>query len=527
MFDILILNGTVIDGTGEKRKTIDIGIKGGSISDMGILSHTEALKVIDAKDLFVTPGFIDLHTHSDFTLLLDGRAESFVRQGVTTEVIGNCGLSCAPLGDPDDLKRNVFCFIAPYEADWSSMDQYMGKLEKRELGINVAPLVGHASIRSFVMGYDRRNATEDEMAEIRLLLRESLEAGAWGFSTGLEYFPGIAANREEINTLCDIVKRYDGLYTTHVKNRDEHYKSGFGEAFDTAKQTGVRLQISHAVPKYGAPTEAKDWFLERLNTYRETLDIACDVIPYEWGPTSMTAILPPDVLQNSVDKIIGLLNKSDSRTAIKNQKQPFWLLLRDRCWDKIVLYHSVKFRGLIGKSALQIAEVLQTSPFDALLDILAEEGEDMFSVLMMGKFKRSADLIDIMTHPYCGVISDGLSLSNSGPLKELVWSPGCYGWVSRFLEKFTGENALISLEEGIAKITGLAAQRLGLKNRGLIKKGYRADIVVYNQETFKERGSLFDPAVYPEGIEHVLINGEFAIENGIYSGIGNGELLRK
>lgn len=253
MFDILIINGTIIDGTGNTRQTLDIGIKNGRISDMGILNHSEALKVIDAKGLIVAPGFIDLHSHSDFTLLLDGRAESFVRQGVTTEVIGNCGLSCAPLGNPDTLKRNVFCFISPYEADWSGMDQYMEKLEKSELGINVAPLVGHASIRSFVMGYDRRDATENEMAEMSHLLQESLEAGAWGFSTGLEYFPGMAANKEEINALCDIVKQYDGLYTTHVKNRDEHYKAGFGEAFNTANQTGVRLQISHAVPKYGAP----------------------------------------------------------------------------------------------------------------------------------------------------------------------------------------------------------------------------------------------------------------------------------
>ena len=236
MFDLLILNGTVIDGTGKPHKTIDVGIKDGRISEMGDLNNMKASKVVDAKGLLVTPGFIDLHSHSDFALLLDGSAQSFVRQGVTTEVIGNCGMSCAPLGDPDMLKRNIFCFLPPYEADWSGMDQYVRKLERRKLGINVAPLAGHASIRSFVMGYDRREATKNEIAEMSHLLQDSLDAGAWGFSTGLEYFPGMAASQEEINTLCDIVKRYDGLYTTHVKNRDEHYKTGFGEAFDAAKK---------------------------------------------------------------------------------------------------------------------------------------------------------------------------------------------------------------------------------------------------------------------------------------------------
>ncbi len=527
MFDVLIINGMVIDGTGNDREPLDIGIKAGKITAIGHLKHAKAADVIDATGLYVAPGFIDLHSHSDFTLLLDGRGESFVRQGVTTEVIGNCGMSCAPLRALHYLKRNVFCFMDPYEAKWLRMAEYMQELENTGLGINVAPLAGHAAIRSFVMGYERRDASAAEITEMAGLLRDSLEAGVWGFSTGLEYFPGTSASKEEINALCRVIKRYDGIYTTHVKNRDEHYKQGFGEAFDTADQTGVRLQISHAVPKYGAPDEAKDWFLDQLDTYQKRLNIACDVIPYESGPTSMTAILPADILKHDISEVIHFLKDENVRDLIKNQKQPFWLLIRDRCWDKLFLYHSEKFRDLIGKNAAQIAEIFHTTPFDALLDILIAEGENMFSVLMMGKIKRSTDLIDIISHPLTGVISDGLSLSKSGPLRGLVWSPGCFGWVPRYVEKFIGDEKPVKLEEGIAKITGFAAQRVGFKDRGLLKKGNWADIVVFDLEKFKEKASLFDPAVYPEGVEYVLINGKYSVENGKYLGAKSGKLLRK
>lgn len=527
MFDVLIINGTVIDGTGRDRDDFDIGIKDGRIAEMGHLKQARADKRIDAEGLYVTPGFIDLHSHSDFTLLLDERGESFVRQGVTTEVIGNCGLSCAPLGNPRDLRRNVFCFMDPYTARWSQLDGYLSILEAKRLGLNVAPLVGHAAIRSFVMGYEHRHASATEIEKMKAVLRQCLEAGAWGLSTGLEYFPGNSAAKEEIHGLCKIVKQYDGIYTTHVKNRDEHYRKGYGEAFETAVETGVRLQVSHAVPKYGAPVEAKDRLIDQLNRYEKSLDIACDVIPYEWGPTTMSAILPAELLKEDTQTIIRRLKEKSTREQIKAQKQPFWLLLRDQCWDRIVLYQSEKFRDLIGKTALQLAEVFHTSPYDALLDILMEEGENLFGVLMMGKIKRTADLIDILEHRLTGVISDGLSLSLGGPLKKLSWSPGCFGWVPRFFGTYVGNEKLLRLEEGVAKITGFAASRLGLKNRGLLIRGNWADIVVFDADKLKDKASLFKPAVYPEGVKFVLINGEMVVENEKYLGIKSGKLLRR
>ena len=527
LFDLLIKNGKVIDGSGGASSHADIAVDAGRIADIGTLNEASATTTVDASGMCVAPGFIDLHSHSDFTLLLDSRAESFIRQGVTTEVIGNCGMSAAPLKHHEYLKRNVFCYAEPFTLRWSSTDEYFSTLEGNGLGINVVPLIGHAALRSYVMGFDQRPATSTEQTEMQHLLTDCLDAGAWGLSSGLEYFPGSSAEPSEIDGLCRVVSKYDGLYATHVRNRDENYQQGFQEPLDTALRSGVRLQISHIVPKYGAPPEAARWTLDQLSAYADTIDVACDAIPYEWGPTTMTAILPASLLKNDISEIVRILSDPSRREAIKNQEQFFWLLIRDQCWDSIKLYHSIKFPELIGKNAFELADALHTTPFDALLDILAEEGEQMFGVLMMGKIKRENDLADCIAYHSCGIISDGLSLSPTGPLKGINWSPGCYGWVSRFFECFVGTSKMLSIEEGVARISGAAARRLGLSNRGLLRKGYWADIVVFDPQQLVDRTSLQDPAVFPTGIEYVVINGEIVVENGQYLDRRQGRLLRK
>ena len=527
MFDLLIENGKIVDGSGRASLDTDIAIDHGRIAVIGKLDKALAHSTIDASGMYVSPGFIDLHSHSDFTLLLDSRAESFVRQGVTTEVIGNCGMSAAPLKHHDDLRRNVFCYSEPFELRWSSTNEYFNMLEDNGLGINVAPLIGHAALRSYVMGFDQRWAIVDEQADMEQLLTGCMEVGAWGMSSGLEYFPGSSASADEIDGLCRVVRKYNGLYATHVRNRDENYKQGFLEPLDSASRSGVRLQISHIVPKYGAPPDAARWTLEQLTSYADRVDVACDAIPYEWGPTTMTAILPASLLKNDISEIVHVLRDPARRQAIKNQKQFFWLLIRDQCWDSIKLYHSRKFPELIGKNGFELAEALNTTPFDALLDILAEEGEHMFSVLMMGKIKRDNDLAECIAYRNCCIISDGLSLSPTGPLNGINWSPGCYGWVPRFFERFVGTSKLLSIEEGVSKITGAAASRLGLSDRGLIRKGYWADIVVFDPEKLIDHTSLQNPAVFPTGIEHVVINGKIVVENGQYLDSCQGKLLRK
>jgi N-acyl-D-aspartate/D-glutamate deacylase len=526
MFDTIILNGIVIDGTGRKRKKIDIGINNEDIITLGELKKAKGLKIIDAKGLYITPGFIDLHTHSDFALLLDGSAESFARQGVTTQIIGNCGFSCAPLKKPEYLRRNIFGYIKPYKANWTKLNGYLEILEKKGLGTNVIALIGHAAIRSHVMGYENRSATIKEVKKMTEILEESIEQGAFGLSTGLEYFPGNIASDDEITSLLKVIKKHDCIYATHVRNRDEKFASGFSEAFRVAEKMGIKLQISHAVPKYGAPKMASDWFLEELSKYGKTTDIACDVIPYVWGPTSVTAILPNTVLKNNTNTIIKILKDKRVREQIKNQKRPIWLLFRDRCWDKICIYHSIKYPEFIGKSLIEISKKLGVTPFDAIIDFLIAEGENMFSALMIGKIKNEKDLKKIINHPLVGVISDGMSLSIKGKLKNVRWSPGCYGWVPRFIKEYTGEGKNLALEAGIAKITGFPSKRLGLKRRGLIKSGYKADIVIFSFDDFNDKSNFLKPGIYPDGLKYVLINGKVVINNCEDTGKLAGKVLK-
>lgn len=526
MFDIIILNGIVIDGTGRKRRKIDIGINSEDIIALGNLNKDKGLKIIDAKRLYVTPGFIDLHTHSDFVLLLDGSAESFIKQGVTTQVIGNCGFSCAPLKKPEYLRRNIFGYVEPYKANWTKLNDYLKILEKNRLGTNVVTLIGHAAIRSYVMGYENRSATIKEVKKMTEILEESIEQGAFGLSTGLEYFPGNITSEDEITSLLKVIKKYDCIYATHVRNRDEKFVSGFNEAFKVAEKVGIKLQISHAVPKYGAPKIASDWFLEELNKYGKTTDIACDVIPYVWGPTSVTALLPKTILNNNINKIIKLLKDNQIREYMKNQKQPMWLLFRDRCWDKICIYYSKKFPEFIGNNLIEVSEKLRTTPFNAIIDILIAEGEDMFSALMIGKIKSERDLKKIINHPLAGVISDGMSLSTKGKLKNVRWSPGCYGWAPRFIKKYTGKGKNLTLEEGIAKITGFPSRRLGLKRRGLIRNGFKADIAMFSLDDFNDKSTFLKPGIYPDGLKYVLINGEVVINNCKDTGRLAGKVLK-
>lgn len=527
MFDLVILNGKVIDGTGSPERKMDIAVKDGRIVEIGLLGNAIGKEVFDAEGLYVTPGFIDMHTHSDYTLLLDGKAESFVRQGVTTEVIGNCGLSCTPFKSLEYLKRNVFCHIEGYRPEWKNPKDYYEDLQNRQLGINVVPLSGHAAIRSYVVGFENREASSNEIQGMKRLLEESMEYGAFGFSTGLEYFPGNSADEQEITELCKIVARYDGLYATHVRNRDEQYQQGYGEAFDTAKRTGVRLQISHATPKYGAPEEATDWVLDKIHHYGGSLDLACDVIPYEWGPTTMTAILPNELLRKSPEEIAALLKDKSVRDSVRNQKKPFWLLVRDRKWDEIQLYHSIKSPEFNGMTFQAIGSAMNVDPYDAMMDLLIADGTDMFGALMMGKIKSKKHIASFLKQGHTGVISDGLSLSDKGPLRHIRWSPGCYGWVPRFLDEYVSNTGMLTLQQAIHRITGLPARQLGLKKRGLLKKDFKADITIFSKEDFKENPSTAGNDQFATGIKLVIIDGGIVIRDDCHTGVYKGKVLKK
>ncbi|WP_116474930.1 N-acyl-D-amino-acid deacylase family protein [Zobellella maritima] len=529
MFDTIITNGLLIDGTGKAAGKADLGIRGEHIAAIGDLSSAQAKNYIDASGLIVSPGFIDIHTHSDFSLLVNGKAESQVHQGVTLEVVGNCGHSCAPCPKCDALKGSIFGYQSDIKMTWNTFDEYLTVLDEQPLGVNVAAYVGHGTLRIAAMdGNINRPATSREIKEMERLLAASLEEGAIGFSTGLEYSPGSSAPTSEITQLCKVLQQYDRLYATHVRNRDIYYEQGFGEALAVARNAGVRLQISHIAPKFGAPAHAMEHTLEMINWAREDgVDVAFDIIPHNWGPTTMSSILPPWAFDGGIAKILERLATPSLRAALKDNPNPIWQLIPAGRWDLIMLFQSNQNPGLIGMTISEIAAKRRESdPHDTVLNLLLEEGEGLFNMTWAANNFAEADNRLCVSQPECGIISDTITLAPYGALGNTRWSPSSYGWTSRFIEKYHRKDQLITLEDAVRRITGLAAERLGIQDRGVLRVGNIADITIFNSAEIHDNSTMQDPNRYPSGITHVLVNGKLTIHAGQRTHENAGRVLR-
>ena len=482
MLDLVLRNGRVFDGTGADGFNADIGVEDGKIATIGRLSDVESAEMIDVTGLVVSPGFIDMHTHSDFTLLADGRAQSQVHQGVTTEVVGQCGASCAPVKSHD-----VIPIVSPWYKEgclnhaWHSFGEYLDALEATDLGVNVMAFVGHGTVHRAVLGDVLAPAITTTSRRCARLVEEALEQGAGGFSTGLEYWPGIMAAPEHIVPMCEIAKKYGRLYATHVRNRDTQYDLGFAEAIATARQSGARLQISHIQPKFGAPDFAMEHTLEMIEVARgHGVDIAFDVIPHDWNNTLVSAILPKWVREGGTEAVLRHLKDPKSRERIKKNPQPMWLIVKAGRWSDIVLLSATVNKDLIGIDFAEIGRMRGTDPYDAVLDLLLEEGEYMLSAFWASRSFRDSDVELCLQQPECAVISDTIALASDGVLKDAVGSLSGYGWAARFLQHYVRDRKVVSLSEAVRKITSVPAARLGIKDRGVLQPGYRADITVFD-----------------------------------------------
>ena len=527
-FDTILENGIIYDGTGNDGYVADLGIENGRIEHIGQLKDASCENRINIAGLALTPGFIDLHTHSDFTLVVNGKAESQVHQGVTTEAIGQCGHSVAPLCHRDEIAKRAVGYVADADTEgWQSFGEYLDTLEKQPLGVNVAAFVGHGTIHHAVMGDDLRLPEPEEVDQMAALVEQSLEGGALGFSTGLEYWPGSQSSPETIEPLCQVAAKYDRLYATHVRNRDRYYDLGFGEAMTTARAAECRLQISHIQPKYGAPSHAMDHTLEMIHgSQKYGLDVAFDIIPHDWNHTLIMAILPKWALEGGVEQIIARLKDRDIRERIKRNRNPMWLLVADRIWSKIVLLNSAENANLVGENFADIGKMRGIDPYDAVFDLLLEEGHAMHGLLWTSHAFRHSDLELCLQQSDCAVISDTQALAPYGLLANNIGSLSGYGWTSEFLSKYVKENNTLSLAEGIRRMTSLPAERLGLKNRGLIKQGFKADLVVFDPDAIKSTWSIKQPRSYAKGFQHVFVNGVQTIANGERTANNSGTVLR-
>jgi len=504
-----------MDGTGNSWFFGDVGIKDGKIVEVGRVNQRGREK-IDAGGQVVAPGFIDGHCHSDLMVLDDPRSEIKLQQGVTTEVVGNCGMTPAPFAPQNlDLLRT---YVEPVlgntgrEWRWETVEQYFDALLEAEPSENVATYVGHGTLRIAVMGFEDRPASGEELDRMKRLLEEALQAGVIGLSLGLMYAPGNYTPREELAELCSVLTRYDGLLATHIRGEGNSLIPSIEEVIWIAERSGVPLQISHLKAAGGGNWGRVTRAMELIEEARSrVLDVTCDVYPYTAGSTSLTTLLPPWALEGGVSQTLERLGDPTSRKRIKaelRQEHDDWdNLVASTGWDSV--YISSLSRGhdanLAGKNVLEVSESRGVDPEDCMRDLLLEQDGKVSIVFF---HMAGSDVEQVIGWERSLIASDSLHDQAEKP------HPRLYGTFPHVLARYVREKKLLSLEEAVRKMTSFPARRFNLGKRGLIAPGYAADLVVFDPQTILDTATYEDPKHFPEGISHVLVNGTKAIECG-------------
>jgi N-acyl-D-aspartate/D-glutamate deacylase len=525
--DVILAGGQVVDGSGAPAYRADVGVEGGRIAAIGDLSGAEAALRLDATGCVVAPGFIDPHTHSDLALLLNPEAHSKVRQGVTTEVIGNCGSSPAPLVGPhaaDIRARSGGSGATAWGEDWTwrTFGEYLDRLEAARPAVNVFPLAGHVTLRSAAMGFDYRPPTAEEQAGMEALLEEALQAGAGGMSSGLMTPPSSYADTEELVALARVLRRYDALYFSHIRGEGETLFRATAEAIEVGERAGVPVQIAHHKaafrPNWGRMpnvTRLSEWANDR------GVDVQFDVYPYTAGSAGLTQLIPDWVHEGGREALLGRLRDPATRARIREEVLAF-----GREWDRVYVtaVQSEANRPLEGKTLAEIGEQRHAAPVDVLFDLLLEEGG---RAGMLHFIMDEGDVEHVLKHPLSMIGSDGSSLRPDGPLGRGKPHPRSYGCFPRVLAHYVRERHLLSLEGAVRKMTALPATRLRLGSKGFVRFGMDADLVVFDPQTVRDAATFADPHRYAEGIKDVLVGGTVTVRDGEHTGARAGRVLRR
>lgn len=517
MWDLLIQQARVVDGSGAPSFVADIAIRGDTIAQVGQVTVPEARLRIDGTGLTVGPGFIDLHTHSDYTLLVNPLAESKVHQGVTTEVIGNCGTSPAPLGDEAyPIIRARMEQQYQLEVNWRTLAGYLERLADSGSAVNVVPIIGHGTVRSAVMGYAQRQPTASELARMQALIADAMAEGAFGLSTGLVYAPGCYADTDEIVELARVVGQAGGLYCSHIRGESDTVLEAAQEAIIVGERAHVAVQISHLKTAGRANWEKTPALLNLLDQANARgQDVTGDMYPYTAGATSLGALLPPWVheggLANSLPRLRDQSVRAHIRQDIERGLEGWWNPARAAGWAGVQISRAPNHRSYQGMRLSDVAALRQQDPLEAALDILlAEEGNAGVVLFMMGE----AQVRMILQQSRVMIGSDAGITAPYGVLGRGHPHPRAYGTFPRVLGTYARELGVISLEEAIHRMTGLTAWRLGLTDRGLVRPGYKADLVIFDAQRVADQATYDTPHTYPMGIQGVIVNGQFVLRDG-------------
>lgn len=526
VFDLVLAAGEVLDGTGKPAVSADVGIKNGRIVAVGDLSRKQAARVIDVAGLTVAPGFIDVHAHSEDELLANPKAESKIRQGVTTEVLGQDGGSVAPLTQEmrekmdADYQKRFGITVA-----WRELEGYFATLRKRGASVNVASMVGQGTLREYVIGESDREATASDISKMQELAAAALRQGALGISSGLEYTPGAFASTSEIARLCSVMKSSGGLYATHMRNEDDRVLEAVSEAISIAQEAGVGLHISHLKSMGERNWNKLDEIFSLIQgTIVAGLSVTLDRYPYVAYSTGLASLMPIWAREGGREKFLSRL--ADESLLARIKSETLEKVRMTGSWQSVMI-SSVsleKNRVFQGQTVEQISTEKRLDPFEFVCSLLIEEKG---RIGMCGFAMSEENISRIFQHPHCIVASDGSALAPYGPLGESQPHPRSYGTFPRFLGKYVREEGVLALPEAVRKITGLPAARFKLSERGQIQEGFFADLVVFDPETITDKATFSDPHQYPEGIRYVVVNGEVVVENGEHTGQLPGVILTR
>jgi len=509
MLDILITGCRILDGTGAPAFEADIGITGDTITAVGDLSGAESHSAFRIPNsAFVTPGFIDSHSHSDVYLLVEPSAESKVSQGITTEVVGNCGASAAPLlGEyrmpADWLDKGV-------DATWHTVAEYRSALETAAPAVNVVFLVGHNTVRAGVMGYRNRSASSDELALMCRNLEQALDEGARGVSSGLIYSPGMFAPREELVALARVAAKRGGIYTSHMRSESRQLIEALEEALSVGEESGVRVQVSHLKTSGRANWHLVDDALALLRgADQRGVDVAADRYPYMSGYTDLDIIFPEWAREGGREVMMERLRNPAARSRLKEDLEK---VRSEGGWQAITIGstthpENASYRGM---PLVRAAEELSMDPADAVLHF-AETDELRTSAFFAGMSEEN--MLRILAEPYVMIGTDSSLRATSGPLSTDFPHPRAYGAFPRFL-RMAIDGKTVSLPEAIRKITSLPAAQFGLEGRGRIEAGAKADLVIFDAQTVCDTADYSNPHQLARGIEHVIVNGVMTWEKG-------------
>ncbi len=525
-YDLLIKGGRVYDGLGHEAVDLDIGIVGEKIVKLGKIPSSKGREIIDARNLSVCPGFIDTHDHSDVNLFLNAKAESHVRQGITSVVSGNCGSSPFPVSD-EVFEESQAALKEAYNLDltWRDIKGFLARLEESGIALNYSTFVGQGTIRGAAMGFNDRPPKPEELEKMKQFVVESIQGGALGLSTGLEYAPGSFAQPEEITELCRVAVASGGMYSSHMRDEGDLLMEALDETINVARETGADLQISHFKIAYPRNWYKVDDALAKVEEAdRQGISIFCDRYPYIAGSTGFSSFnFPLWALQGTTDEFLARLKDPTLESRLRAYVEERGKKLGS--WDKVVISFVATEKNKIyeGRSVLEGMKETDKDAFEFMRDLMIEEENRAGQIIFMAS---EDNLKKILSHPLVGIGCDGSALAPYGPLGQGKPHPRSYGTFPRVLAKYVREEKILPMPEMLKKMTSMPAQKFGFSGRGILQDGFFADIVVFDEDRVQDMATFKDPHQYPEGINYVLVNGKLVVKQGDHTGQLPGCILR-